>query len=86
LVSGRGAAEARIIAAGMTKEVTFEPVYGPINNRIDDAYRAKYHEEHIPQPDDRRPCAHRDSQGDAARDCARIREGTAQLVQARKKQ
>jgi hypothetical protein len=32
----------RIIAAGMTKEVTFEAVDGPINNRIDDAYRAKY--------------------------------------------
>jgi hypothetical protein len=27
----------RIIAAGMTKEVTFEPVNGPINDRIDDA-------------------------------------------------
>jgi hypothetical protein len=26
----------------MTKEVTFEPVDGPINDRIDDAYRAKY--------------------------------------------
>ena len=33
----------RIVAAGMTKEVTFEPVDGPINNLIDDAYRAKYH-------------------------------------------
>ncbi len=33
----------RIIAAGMTKEVTFELVNGPINDRIDDAYRAKYH-------------------------------------------
>ena len=33
----------RIIAAGMSKEVTFEPVDGAINNRIDDAYRAKYH-------------------------------------------
>src|SRR5271169_2241457 len=36
----------RIIAAGMTKEVTFQPVDGPldigINNRIVDAYRAKY--------------------------------------------
>ena len=31
-----------IIAVGMTKEVTFEPVDGTINNRIDDAYRAKY--------------------------------------------
>ncbi len=33
----------RISAGGMTKEVTFEPIEGPINNRIDDAYRAKYH-------------------------------------------
>jgi hypothetical protein len=32
----------RIIAAGITKEVTFEPVDGSINDRIDDAYRAKY--------------------------------------------
>jgi hypothetical protein len=32
----------RIIAAGMTMEVTFESVDGPINNRIDDAYRVKY--------------------------------------------
>jgi len=32
----------RIIAAGMTKEVGFEPVDGPINDHIDDAYRAKY--------------------------------------------
>jgi hypothetical protein len=32
----------RIIAAGMTKEVKFEPVDGPINDRVDDAYRAKY--------------------------------------------
>jgi hypothetical protein len=32
----------RITAAGMTKEVTFEPVDGPINGRIDEAYRAKY--------------------------------------------
>ena len=31
----------RVAAAGMTKEVTFEPVDGPINERIDDAYRAK---------------------------------------------
>ena len=32
----------RITAAGMKKEVTFEPVDGPINDRIDDAYREKY--------------------------------------------
>jgi hypothetical protein len=33
----------RITGAGMTKEVTFEPVDGPINDLVDDAYRAKYH-------------------------------------------
>jgi hypothetical protein len=27
----------------MTKEVSFEPVDGPINDLIDEAYRAKYH-------------------------------------------
>lgn len=32
----------RIIAAGMTTEVVFEPVDGALNDRIDDAYRAKY--------------------------------------------
>ncbi|AXV81665.1 DUF2255 family protein [Ralstonia solanacearum] len=32
----------RIVAAGMTREVAFEPVDGEINASIDDAYRAKY--------------------------------------------
>ena len=32
----------RITTAGMTKEVSFEPIEGEINDRIDDAYRAKY--------------------------------------------
>ena len=32
----------RIIAAGMTREVAFEPADGPINDRVDEAYRAKY--------------------------------------------
>ncbi len=32
----------RIVAAGLTKEVQFEPVDGAIHDRIDDAYRAKY--------------------------------------------
>ncbi|KXK28219.1 MAG: hypothetical protein UZ12_BCD005001028 [Bacteroidetes bacterium OLB12] len=32
----------RIIAAGMTKEVEFEPVQGEVNNAIDEAYRKKY--------------------------------------------
>ena len=32
----------RITAAGITKEVSFEAVQGLINDRIDDAYRAKY--------------------------------------------
>lgn len=32
----------QITAAGITKEVAFEPVNGLIQDRIDDAYRAKY--------------------------------------------
>jgi hypothetical protein len=32
----------RINAAGITKEVTFEPVEGSTNDSIDDAYRRKY--------------------------------------------
>lgn len=32
----------RIAAAGITQEVTFEAVDGAVNDRIDDAYRAKY--------------------------------------------
>ena len=32
----------RITAAGLTNEVTFEPVEGAVNDRIDDAYREKY--------------------------------------------
>jgi hypothetical protein len=32
----------RITAAGMTKDVVFEPVGGTINDGIDEAYRAKY--------------------------------------------
>ncbi|HKK08698.1 MAG TPA: DUF2255 family protein [Gemmatimonadota bacterium] len=32
----------RIHAAGMTREVTFETVEGPIGDRIDEAYREKY--------------------------------------------
>ena len=32
----------RITAAGMTKDVAFEPVEGPVNDRIDEAYRSKY--------------------------------------------
>ena len=31
-----------ITAAGLTKEVSFEPVRGPVNDRIDEAYRVKY--------------------------------------------
>nr|WP_181183645.1 MULTISPECIES: DUF2255 family protein [unclassified Mesorhizobium] len=32
----------RVIAAGLTKDVAFEPVEGAMNDRIDAAYRAKY--------------------------------------------
>jgi hypothetical protein len=30
------------MAVGLTRDVTFEPVVGPIDDRIDAAYRAKY--------------------------------------------
>lgn len=58
----------RITAAGITREVTFEPVDGPINDRIDDAYRAKISRQPVPQSYDRRPCPRSDSQGHATRD------------------
>ncbi|MGZ2375645.1 hypothetical protein ACVI3U_003548 [Sinorhizobium medicae] len=32
----------RITAAGMTKEISFEPVEGAINDQIDEGYRRKY--------------------------------------------
>jgi hypothetical protein len=32
----------QITAAGATREVLFEPVEGPINDRVNEAYRAKY--------------------------------------------
>lgn len=32
----------RIIAAGMTREVEFEPPGDPVNDRVDEAYRVKY--------------------------------------------
>ena len=34
----------RITAAGTTKDVVFAAVEGPINDRIDEAYRTKYRE------------------------------------------
>jgi len=40
----------RIAAAGLTKEVAFDPVEGSINDRIDDAYRAKYSGSPYPAP------------------------------------
>ena len=32
----------RVLAAGLTKEVAFEPIGADLNDRIDEAYRAKY--------------------------------------------
>ena len=40
----------RIVAAGMTKEVSFEPVDGPINDSIDGAYREKYRDSQYLNP------------------------------------
>jgi hypothetical protein len=51
----------RIIAAGLTKEVIFEPVDGPINDLIDDAYRVPW--QPVSQLDGQRTRPLRDSQG-----------------------
>jgi hypothetical protein len=40
----------RISAAGMTKEVTFEPIEGVINDRIDEAYRVKHRDSRYLDP------------------------------------
>jgi hypothetical protein len=48
------------ITAGVTKEVIFEPVDGPISDHIDEAYWAKCRAQPIPQRDDRPRCTVRD--------------------------
>lgn len=40
----------RVSVAGMTKDVSFEPVDGAINDQIDDAYRAKYSQSQYLKP------------------------------------
>ena len=40
----------RITAAGATHEVEFAPVSGDINDRIDEAYRAKYRDNEYTEP------------------------------------
>jgi hypothetical protein len=58
----------RIIAAGLTKEVTFVPVNGPINDRIDDSLPGGVPRQPVPHRDDRRTRTLRVSQDHAARD------------------
>jgi hypothetical protein len=57
----------RITAAGLTKEVTFQSVTGPLNERIDEAYRAKYAGSPYLSPMIGRTSTCRHSQGHAAR-------------------
>ena len=52
---------------GYDKEVTFESIDGGMNDRIDDAYRAKYKEQSISESHDWRRREVRDSEADAAR-------------------
>jgi len=40
----------RIIVVGMTKEVTFAPIDGAINDRVDAAYRVKYRDSRYLDP------------------------------------
>jgi hypothetical protein len=58
----------RIIAAGMTKEVTFEPVDGTDQRPHRRRPPSEVPWRRLAQPDDRRSRPRRDSQGHAARD------------------
>ena len=40
----------RISAVGSTWDVSFAPIDGPINDRIDEAYRVKYHDSPYLEP------------------------------------
>lgn len=40
--AARSRGKGRVTVAGLTRDVTFEPVDGPINDAIDEAYRRKY--------------------------------------------
>ena len=55
----------RIISAGITKEVAFEPVDGPIND-ASTRPTGEVRWQPVPQADDRRTSTLRDSQGHAA--------------------
>lgn len=57
----------RITVAGMTKEVTFEPINGQINDLIDNAYRAKYKDSPYLNSMPQLASSFCDSQGFAAR-------------------
>lgn len=56
----------RIAAAGVTREVTFEPVDGPLVDRIDDALPREVRRQPVPRPDDRPARPLRDPPGGAA--------------------
>ena len=40
--AARSQKKGRVTVAGLTRDVIFEPVDGPINDAIDEAYRVKY--------------------------------------------
>ena len=65
LVSGRGAAEGGADHRRRHDERTsaFEPVDGPINDRIDGAYREKFTRQPVSRSDDRCSRPRRDNQG-----------------------
>jgi hypothetical protein len=58
----------RIIAVGMTKEVAFEAVAGPINDCIDDGLPCKVPSQPVPQPNDQRTCPLGNGEDHAERD------------------
>jgi hypothetical protein len=64
------------------ERVTFEPVDGPVNDSIDDAYRAKYHRVST-GAHDQRPCPLGDYGSHAAQRNAALRIGVGVDAQSR---
>jgi len=56
----------RITAAGMTKEVSFEPVDGPFERPNRRGIPCEVQRESLSQSDDQRTCPRRDNQGDTS--------------------
>ena len=66
----------RITAAGITRDVAFEPIVGDVNDRVDEAYRGEGPVQPVPQPDDRRSgtCRHGQDRACLRHSVTRVRQ------------